>query len=93
MGDFMERIIMHIDVNSAFLSWSSIKLLKEGSKIDLRNEIAVVSGKEEKKWIPMAIRLLIIKRKNNDKNERLFNNFSFYIINYTSSFVLSNIFT
>lgn len=47
MGDFMERIIMHIDVNSAFLSWSSIKLLKEGSKIDLRNEIAVVSGKEE----------------------------------------------
>ncbi len=42
----MERIIMHIDVNSAFLSWSAIKLLKEGSKIDLRNEISVVSGRE-----------------------------------------------
>ena len=37
---------MHIDVNSAFLSWSAIKLLKEGSKVDLRNEIAVVSGEE-----------------------------------------------
>ncbi|MBR2712367.1 MAG: DNA polymerase IV [Bacilli bacterium] len=42
----MERIIMHIDVNSAFLSWSAVKLLKEGSKIDLRNEISVVSGRE-----------------------------------------------
>ena len=42
----MERIILHIDVNSAFLSWSALKLLEKGSKIDLRNEIAVVSGKE-----------------------------------------------
>ena len=46
MGDIMDRIIMHIDVNSAFLSWSALKLLKEGSKIDLRNEISVVSGRE-----------------------------------------------
>ena len=42
----MERVIMHIDVNSAFLSWSAIKLLDEGSNIDLRNEISVVSGEE-----------------------------------------------
>ena len=42
----MDRIIMHIDVNSAFLSWSALKLLREGSKIDLRNEISVVSGRE-----------------------------------------------
>ena len=46
MGDTMDRIIMHIDVNSAFLSWSALKLLREGSKIDLRNEISVVSGRE-----------------------------------------------
>lgn len=37
---------MHIDVNSAFLSWSALKLLKEGSKKDIRNEISVVSGRE-----------------------------------------------
>ena len=43
----VDRIIMHIDVNSAFLSWSALKLLKEGSKIDLRKEISVVSGREE----------------------------------------------
>ena len=42
----MERIVLHIDVNSAFLSWSALKLLKEGSKQDIRNEIAVVSGRE-----------------------------------------------
>ena len=43
----MDRIIMHIDVNSAFLSWSALKLIKEGFNIDLRNEISVVSGEEK----------------------------------------------
>ena len=42
----MERIVLHIDVNSAFLSWSAVKLLKEGNKKDIRNEISVVSGRE-----------------------------------------------
>jgi len=42
----MERIVLHIDVNSAFLSWSALKLLKEGNKKDIRNEISVVSGRE-----------------------------------------------
>ena len=42
----MERIVFHIDVNSAFLSWSSVKLLNEGYKKDLRNEISVISGRE-----------------------------------------------
>ena len=42
----MERIVFHIDVNSAFLSWSAVKLLNEGYKKDLRNEIAVISGRE-----------------------------------------------
>ena len=29
-GDFMSRIIFHIDVNNAFLSWTAVKLLNEG---------------------------------------------------------------
>ena len=45
----MDRIIMHIDVNSAFLSWSAIKLLNEGSKVDIRNEVSVVAGLESKR--------------------------------------------
>lgn len=45
----MERIILHIDVNSAFLSWSAIKLLREGYSKDIRNEVAVISGSESKR--------------------------------------------
>lgn len=45
----MDRIILHIDVNSAFLSWSAIKLLKEGYKKDIRNEIAVIAGDPSKR--------------------------------------------
>ena len=45
----MERIILHIDVNSAFLSWSALKLLKQGYKKDIRNEIAVIAGDPKKR--------------------------------------------
>lgn len=31
-----ERIVFHIDVNNAFLSWTAVKLLKEGYKEDIR---------------------------------------------------------
>ncbi len=39
----MPRIIFHIDVNSAFLSWSATKLVHEG-KPDIRLVPSVVSG-------------------------------------------------
>ena len=42
----MDRIIMHIDVNNAFLSWTAIELLKHGYK-DIRNSFAVIGGDEE----------------------------------------------
>lgn len=45
----MEKIIFHIDVNSAFLSWSALKLLENGYKKDIRNEISVVSGFQSKR--------------------------------------------
>ena len=37
------RVIFHIDVNSAFLSWSAVKLLSEGGS-DIRLVPSVVSG-------------------------------------------------
>ena len=40
------RIIMHIDVNNAFLSWTVIELLHNGSKYDIRNSYAVIGGDE-----------------------------------------------
>ena len=32
----MKKIIMHIDVNNAFLSWTAVEFLKNGSKEDIR---------------------------------------------------------
>ena len=50
-----ERIIFHIDVNNAFLSWTAVKLLKEGYKEDIRKIPAVIGGNEkERKGIVLA---------------------------------------
>ncbi len=43
----MERIIMHIDVNNAFLSWSAVDLLKKGFGYDIRESYAVIGGDEK----------------------------------------------
>lgn len=43
----MERVIMHIDVNNAFLSWTALYLLQNGSKYDIRNSYAVIGGDEK----------------------------------------------
>lgn len=40
----MEQIIFHIDVNSAYLSWSSLKRLECGDNTDLRKIPAIVGG-------------------------------------------------
>lgn len=45
----MDRIIFHIDVNNAFLSWSALEMLKNGSKLDIRTIPAVVGGDEKKR--------------------------------------------
>lgn len=43
-----ERIIFHVDVNSAFLSWSAVKRLKDDPKaVDLRTIPSAVGGDVE----------------------------------------------
>ena len=42
----MERIILHVDVNNAFLSWSAVWLLKNGYEKDIRNRYAIIAGDE-----------------------------------------------
>lgn len=39
-----ERIFFHIDVNSAFLSWTALSMLQEGAGTDLRLIPAIVGG-------------------------------------------------
>ena len=42
-----ERLIFHIDVNSAYLSWTAVKLLQYGSELDIREVPSVIGGSEE----------------------------------------------
>ncbi len=48
-GDNMEKQIMHIDVNNAFLSWYAIWRLKNGETLDIREIPAVIGGDESKR--------------------------------------------
>ncbi len=43
----MERIILHIDVNNAFLSWTAVDMLNKGSDIDIRTIPSVICGSKE----------------------------------------------
>lgn len=45
----MEPIIFHIDVNSAFLSWSAVERLQNGESTDLRLIPSIVGGDIEKR--------------------------------------------
>lgn len=49
-GDInMERQILHVDVNNAFLSWLAVYKLQNGEKIDIREQVAVIGGDETKR--------------------------------------------
>lgn len=41
-----ERIILHVDCNNAFLSWTAVNMLHNGSKVDIRERYAVIGGDE-----------------------------------------------
>ena len=50
-----ERIIFHVDVNNAFLSWSAVLLLKKGYPIDIREIPSIIGGSEtERRGIVLA---------------------------------------
>jgi DNA polymerase-4 len=45
----MEKIIFHVDVNSAYLSWEAVNRLKAGEEPDLREIPSVVAGDRNKR--------------------------------------------
>lgn len=50
-----ERIIFHVDVNNAFLSWTAVLLLKKGYPIDIREIPSIIGGSEtERRGIVLA---------------------------------------
>ena len=49
LGDNVERQILHIDVNNAFLSWTALEMLKNGATIDIRTIPAIIGGDETRR--------------------------------------------
>ena len=43
----MSQIIFHIDVNSAFLSWTAVEQLKNGFELDIREIPAIIGGDQK----------------------------------------------
>lgn len=51
----MERKILHVDVNNAFLSWTAVEKLKNGETLDIRTIPAIIGGDEaQRKGIVLA---------------------------------------
>lgn len=45
----MEKQILHVDVNNAFLSWTAVDMLEKGSKTDIREIASVIGGDESRR--------------------------------------------
>lgn len=62
----MQRIIFHIDVNSAFLSWEAVYRLQHGEEIDLRDIPSIVGGDPKKRsGIVLAYKYIKIYKYSN----------------------------
>ncbi len=60
----IERRILHVDVNNAFLSWTAVNMLSNGYKEDIRKIPSVIGGDEKaRKGIVLAKSLLAKKRQ------------------------------
>ena len=67
-----EKLIFHIDVNSAFLSWSAADKLKKGEDIDLREVAAVIGGDEESRRGVVLAKSMIAKKSGIITGESLY---------------------
>lgn len=68
-----ERIILHIDVNNAFLSWSAVDMLKNGHKVDIRNRYAIIGGDESQRRGIVLAKSNLCKQKGVVTAETIYN--------------------
>ena len=59
----LDNIIMHIDVNNAFLSWTAVYLLKCGYKEDIRYQEAVIGGDEKSRHGIVLAKSMVAKSR------------------------------
>ena len=67
-----ERIIFHIDCNNAFLSWTAVNMLHNGSKIDIRKRYAVIGGDEALRKGVVLAKSMLCKNKGVVTGEPLY---------------------
>lgn len=67
-----EKLIFHIDVNSAFLSWSATDRLTQGNHIDLRDIPSVIGGDEESRKGVVLAKSMEAKKNGIVTGESLF---------------------
>lgn len=68
----MEKIIFHIDVNNAFLSWTALDLLNQGYKYDIRDSYAVIGGD------PKARKGIVLAKSNACKKLDIYTSMTLY---------------
>ena len=66
------RIIFHIDVNNAFLSWTAVKLLEEGYGKDIRKVSSVIAGDESKRHGIVLAKSPVAKKRGIQTAETLY---------------------
>jgi len=66
------RIIFHVDVNNAFVSWTAVDLLKHGYDKDIRKIPCVISGDEKKRHGVVLAKSYPAKNKGVKSAESLF---------------------
>jgi DNA polymerase-4 len=67
-----KRLIMHIDVNSAYLSWEAAYRLQQGSSLDLRTIPSVVGGNPETRHGIILAKSIPAKKYKIQTGEALF---------------------
>lgn len=69
----MSRLIFHIDVNSAYLSWEATYRLQQGEELDLRTIPSVVGGNESSRHGIVLTKSIPAKKYNIQTGETLYN--------------------
>ena len=67
-----DRIIIHIDCNNAFLSWTATYMLHKGYKYDIRYRYAVIGGDESKRHGIVLAKSMLCKKKGVVTGETLY---------------------
>ena len=71
----MAKVIFHIDVNSAYLSWTATEQLKNGAEIDIRTIPAIIGGDQKSRHGIVLAKSIPAKRYGSHTGEPVANAF------------------